>query len=417
MLNKKQIDDLAHFFLQELEAVLGFKVDFTIDDYLTFPPDEDISFGGIVPKIDVMMSIKTPSSTPKRLYPGFRLISDGETLNLISTVLNLDRRGETLVNAGYEKPNYEMDHLLGDETNEAYEIAGLISGIQLGITQFFSQVIDKVSKLGNKEVKKAIIEALIHHIEQRVVGIKNSLLTDLTHISVPFDISNDIILVIHCCEEKLNLDNVSSSISTRNAINVICLKHLLERLEALKTDLGLIYPKDIPTLSVSEDVTGNKYFNWLGWENYFLIQCYIEKYSDKTTAGIDFPDFVKLLAGRKYKEGKLEWYGSKSVLNAFFKDLHLLPQYLEKEKAHPIIDPIRKSLNIHEVFYLPNTDPKQQSKAFFLPINPKDISGRDVRNQQIFEPKKENVVVKTIDGTKHKSHQCLVLDLLGITLP
>ena len=239
----------------------------------------------------------------------------------------------------------------------------------------------------------------------------------LFEFGIPFHISDKWIQVLHCCEQNEMLDDCTSTYSTEQKLKYSILKFLLEKLESLKEELKTIYPKNLTTIPIKEKNEGNKYFRWLGWEYYYLVKYYAHKATDNSIIGIDFPDFVNLLTGKKLKEGQLEWYGSKSVLNAFFKDLHLLPEYLEKDRAHPIIAPIRKSLNIHEVFYLPNTDPKHQSKAFSLPINPKDISGRDVKNQQIFEPKKENVVVKSVNGNKLKPHQRLVLELLGIDLP
>ena len=62
MLNKKQTDHLALFFLEELESIIRFRVEFHVSDYLTYPPDEDVSNWGIEPEVDLWMRINSPFS-------------------------------------------------------------------------------------------------------------------------------------------------------------------------------------------------------------------------------------------------------------------------------------------------------------------------------------------------------------------
>ena len=417
MLNKKQTDHLTLFFLEELESVLRFKVGFHISDYLTYPPNEDVSYWGIEPEVGLRMDIESPFSQQVDLWPAFLLHSTRETENLLRQALQLDERAETLVRKGEARPEYYMSHLIAQNNKQEFQLENITNQIKVGLVQYTSSLFTKVNKLTEKETKGWVINSMTNHLDNRILDIKHSFLQVNASFNVPFHISDKLIQVLHCCEQNEMLDDCTSTYSTEQKLKYSILKFLLEKLESLKEELKTIYPKNLTTIPIKEKNEGNKYFRWLGWEYYYLVKYYAHKATDNSIIGIDFPDFVNLLTGKKLKEGQLEWYGSKSVLNAFLKDLHLLPEYLEKDRAHPIIAPIRKSLNIHEVFYLPNTDPKHQSKAFSLPINPKDISGRDVKNQQIFESKKENVVVKSVNGNKLKPHQRLVLELLGIDLP
>ena len=417
MLNKKQTDHLALFFLEELESIIRFKIEFHISDYLTYPPEEDVSYWGIEPELDLLMHIDSAFTKKVYIKAAFLFNSVKETENLLSQALKLDARADTLVKKGGVRPEYSMSHLVAQNIKQEFQLENITNDIKIGLIQYISSLFTKVNKLTEKEIKCWVIDSMTNHLDKRILDIKHSFLQGNVSSNVPFLISDELIQVVHCCVQKQKLESITSTYSTEQDLKSSCLQFLIERLESFKKDLNVIYPNDLPTLSVSKDVKGNKYFKWLGWENYFLIQYYTQKASDNATEGIDYPDFVRLLSGKELKDGKTEWYGSKSVLNAFFKDLHLFPEYLEKEEAQPIIEPTRKSLNIHEVFYLPNTDPKHQSKAFSLPINPKDISGRDVKNQQIFKPKGENVVVKGANVNKLKSHQRLVLELLGIDLP
>ena len=417
MLNKKQTDHLAIFFLEELESIIRFRVEFHVSDYLTYPPDEDVSNWGIEPKVDLWMRINSPFSEQVNLPRTFFFKSLKETENLLSQALQLDERADELARKGEARPVYDMSHLIAQNPKQEFLLEDITNQIKVGLVQFTSSLFIKVNKLTEKDIKCWVIDSMINHLDNRLLNIKHSFLQGNVSSNVPFQISDKLIQVLHCCEQKEMLDDFTSTYSTEQKLKYPILKFLLEKLESLKKELKTIYPKDLTTIAINEKTEGNKYFRWLGWEYYYLVKYYAQKASDNSTIGIDFPDFVNLLAGKKLKEGQLEWYGSKSILNAFFKDLHLLPEYIEKDTAHPIIEPFRKSLNINEVFYLPNTDPKHQSKAFSLPINAKDISGRDVKNQQIFESKQENVVVKSADGNKLKSHQRLVLELLGIDLP
>ena len=412
MLNQKQITDLTLYFLEEIQSIISFKVTFSIQDSLNFPPEESIFFAHIEPMVNVWFSTTSRNSLDSRVFLGLYKESEEKTKELIHHVLDLEERAKRHVDKGYDKPVYDISQLTSSQGEEFSESLLLVS-IQSRFKEHVSKLYSQLEKLEDSEFKSGILDAIESHVRKQLVKIKHEL-TDSGQ-SCSFQIDDKVIHAIHLCIEDADIKGHHYLRTTRSTLEQACFVLISKALKDFLEDLNTLYPNSLVTKTDSSPTGNNDHFKWNSWSHQYLIQYYCNGAAAKGLDDVDLPDFVNLLSGAEHKPQTLQWTGSKSVLSAIFRDLHLgSGNEVVDVNVHPILSPLQKVMKLQGLFAQTNDDPKSSDSRLEIPIHSQTSSGKDILNQQLFETAGAGVKMKAIPHERLKPHHKLVLDLLGI---
>ena len=413
MLNQKQIKDLTLFFLEELESKISFEVKFSIQDPISFPPEDSVFYYGMDERVFLSFGTKSNSSYDARIFPGFFKGSTEETKALIYHILELEERASKCLAKGYNKPIYDVSWLYLKGVQE-FDPSNLLIGIGAEFTSRISELFGQLNNLEKGDIQKGILDAVKSHVKKRLIEIKHEL--NAPQQSCSFQIDEKVVLAYHVCKEDANIEGAHYLAGTRSSLELECFRIISSVLNSFLDDLDTLYPTNLITLSKPLNAGRNKHFKWKSWTHHYLIQYYCNRATENGLFDVGLPDFVNLLSGAEHKPQTLQWTGSKAVLSAILRDLHLGCNYdIEGVVMHPILTPLQKLMKLQGLFAQLNDDPTSSDPRIEVPIKSHTSSGHDIRNQQIFENSKSSVVMKSIHQEKLKPHHKLVYDLLGIT--
>lgn len=413
MLNEKQIADLTLYFLEEIESIISFKVKFSIQDSLNFPPEESIFYTSMEKMVTLSFFTTSRNSYARLVFPGLYKGSEEETKELIHHVLDLEERVKRHADKGYGKPVYNISQLTSSQGEEFSESLLLVS-IQSRFKEHVSKLYSQLEKLEDSEFKSGILDAIKSHVHKQLVKIKHEL-TDPGQ-SCSFQIDDKVIHTIHVCKEDADIKGHHYLRTTRSTLEQACFVLISKVLTDFLEDLMTLYPNGLISLSKPVNAGTNQHFKWHSWAHHYLIQYYCNRTAENGLDDVDLPDFVNLLSGADHKPQTLQWTGSKAVLLAIFRDLHLgCSNEVAGVDVHPILTPLQAVMKLKGLFAQLNDDPKSSDSRIEIPIHSQTSSGKDILNQQLFEAAGAGVKMKTIPHERLKPHHKLVLDLLGIT--
>ena len=413
MLNQKQIKDLTLFFLEELESKISFEVKFSIQDAISFPPDESVFYYGMDERVFLSFGTKSNNSYDTRIFPGFFKGSTEETEALIYHILELEERASKCLEKGYNKPIYDVSWLYFKGVQEFYP-PYLLKGIGKEFTSRISELFGQLNNLEKGDIQKGILDAVKSHVKKRLIEIKHEL--NAPQQSCSFQIDEKVVLAYHVCNEAANIEDAHYLAGTRSRLELECFRTISSVLNSFLDDLDSLYPTNLITLSKPLNAGRNKHFKWKSWTHHYLIQHYCNRATENGLFDVGLPDFVNLLSGAEHKPQTLQWTGSKAVLSAILRDLHLgYTQEIKDQNVNSIVTPLQKVMRLEGLFAQLNDDPKSSDSRLEVPIKSQTSSGKDIQNQQLLESAGVGVRIKAIPQDKLKPHQELILDLLGIT--
>ena len=413
MLNQKQINDLTYYFLEEIESMISFSVGFSIDDALNFPPEESILYSNLAQSVTLLFHTKSRNSYGKLVFPGFFRGSVEETKEIISHVLSLDDRAKACAERGYNTPGYNVSHVISKNQSEFTGLLLLVS-IRERFKEELSKLYGQLSNLEESEFKTSILDSIKSHAKRSLTNIKHEL-TDPSQ-SCSFKIDEKVIHAFHLCKEKTDIKGHPYLGHTKSALEKACFRFISAELDDFLSDINTLYPSNQISLTKSSPPGSNNHFKWNSWAHHYLIRYYCNCAAAKGLDDVDLPDFVKLLAGANHKPQKFQWTGSKAVLSAIFRDLHLGYFYeIEEIDVNPVVTPLKRAMKFEGLFAQLNDDPKSNDRRLEIPIHSQTSSGKDILNQQLFESYKKGIRIQEKYQEKIKPHHVLVLDLLGIT--
>lgn len=413
MFNQKQINDLTFYFLDEIESIISFSVEFSIEDALNYPPEESIFYSNIGQSVTLLFRTKSINSYERLVFPGFFRGSVEETKELIHQVLSLDDRAKACAERGFNTHGYNISQVV---SNNESEFTGLL--LLVSIREIFKEELSKLygqlSKLEESAFKTNILDSVKFHVKKSLTKIKHQI-TDPSQ-SCSFKIDEKVIHAFHLCKEKTDIKGHPYLGLTKTTLENACFKFISTELNEFLEDLNILYPSSLITKKDSSPAGSNDHFKWNSWDHHYLIQYYCNRASAKGLYDTNLPDFVNLLSGTIHKPQKLQWTTSKAVLSAIFRDIHLGYYYeIEGIDVNPIVTPQKKVMKLEGLFAQLNDDPKSNDSRLEIPIHSQTSSGKDILNQQLFESHKKGIRIQGKYQEKVKPHHELVLDLLGIT--
>lgn len=413
MLNQKQITDLTLYFLEEIESIISFKVEFSIQDSLSLPPEESIFFAYVEPLVTLSFSTTSRNSYDSLVFPGFYKGSEEETKELIQHVLGLEERAKKHADKGYGKPVYDISQFTSSQGE--FSEALLLVSIQSRFKEHVSKLYSQLQRLESSEFKSGILDAIKSHVQKQLVKIKHEL--TVPGQSCSFQIDDKVIHAIHVCKEDADIKGHHYLRATRSTLEQACFVFISKVLTGFLEDLNTLYPSGLISLSKPVKKGTNQHFKWHSWAHHYLIQYYCNRAAENGLFDVDLPDFVNLLSGAEHKPEALQWTGSKAVLAAIFRDLHLGCNHnVVGLDVNPLLTPRQKLMKLQGLFAQLNDDPKSSDSRMEVPINSQTSGGHDILNQQIFRSSGEKVILRSIPQKRRKPHHKLVSDLLGISV-
>lgn len=413
MLNKKQINDLTFYFLEEIESIISFTVEFSIQDALNFPPEESVFYSSMEENVTLLFHTRSRNNYGKLVFPGFFRESIEETEELLYHVLGLNERVKGCVERGYNRPVYDVSQLISSNEDEFMELL-LLVGIREIFKEELSKLYGQLRKLEESEFKSSILDSIKSHAKRRLTNIKHEL-TDPSQ-SCSFKIDEKVIHAFHLCKEKTEIKGHPYLGHTKSALENACFRFVAAELDDFLSDINTLYPSDQISLTESLPAGNNNHFKWHSWAHHYLIQYYCNRAAENGLFDVDLPDFVNLLSGAEHKPQALQWTGSKAVLSAIFRDLHLGCNHnVEGLDVNPLVAPRQKLMKLQGIFAQLNDDPKSNDSRLEVPIHSQTSGGHDILNQQIFRSSGERVILRSIPQKRRKPHHKLVSDLLGIS--